>query len=592
MAFYSFGPVLGDHSTTFRLWAPKQGRIDVLIEGRSPEPMRRDENGWHILDLADAGASTRYNFVLEDGTEVPDPASRYQPNDVHGPSEVIDPLAYQWKCPDWAGRPWAETVIYELHIGTFTEVGTFRAAIEKLDHLNELGITGIQIMPLADFRGGRNWGYDGVLPYAPDSSYGHPGDLRALIDEAHLRSMSVFLDVVYNHLGPDGNYLPLYAPIFTERHRSPWGAGINFDGDGSRAVRDFFIENALYWLNEFRMDGLRFDAVHAIKDDSEEHILLEMSRRIREEIKGRHVHLILENEENEASLLERAPDGKPKHFTAQWNDDMHHVLHVAATGERVGYYADYAGDLKKLALALAEGFVFQGEVMPFRGTPRGEPSAHLPPTAFIAFIQNHDQIGNRAYGDRLSASIDSVRLRALAAIYLLAPQIPMLFMGEEWGALEPFPFFCDFDDELNAVVREGRKGELARMPGFAGDADDAPDPTQLETFLSAKLRWEKRDTPAGAARLAFYKSLLELRRIHVQPLLDTLGTRPAEYGVGDGVVRVTWFAEGERRLTLMANLGDGDVQMDVPPKANVFYPRDGVSVLWMSPWTMIWFTEP
>ena len=591
MADYKFGPVLGDHSTTFRLWAPKQNRIDLLIAGRRPEPMQRDDDGWHAVELAWTGTGMRYRFVLEDGTMVPDPASRYQPLDVHGPSELVDPHVYQWKCSDQVGRPWAETVIYELHMGTFTEAGTFRAAIDKLDHLKELGITAIQLMPLADFRGGRNWGYDGVLPYAPDSSYGHPDDLRAFIDEAHMRSISVFLDVVYNHLGPDGNYLPLYAPVFTERHRSPWGAGINFDGDGSRAVRDFFIENALYWLDEFRIDGLRFDAVHAIRDDSAEHILHEISRRIGEETKGRHIHLILENEENEASLLEHAPDARQKHFTAQWNDDMHHVLHVAATGEDIGYYADYADDLEKLAKALAEGFVFQGEVMPFRGTPRGEPSAHLPPTAFIAFIQNHDQIGNRAYGDRLSASIDPARLRALAAIYLLAPHIPMLFMGEEWGAREPFPFFCDFDGELNAIVRDGRKRELARMPGFISDADDAPDPTRLETFLSAKLRWEKRDAPEGAAWLAFYKSMLELRRIYVLPLLETLGTRPAEYEVGDGFIRVTWFSGDDRRLTLLANFGGKDTRIEVPPGAGVFYPVVDASPRQLAPWTVLWFIE-
>ena len=591
VADYRFGPVLEDGFTTFRLWAPKQNRIDILIEGRSPKPMRRDDDGWHAVDLAWTGAGMRYRFVLEDGTEVPDPASRHQPLDVHGPSEIIDPGIYQWKCPDWAGRPWTEMVIYELHMGTFTEAGTFRAAIEKLDHLKALGVTAIQIMPVADFAGSRNWGYDSVLPYAPDSSYGHPDDLRAFVDEAHMRSISVFLDVVYNHLGPDGNYLPLYAPIFTERNHSPWGAGINFDGDGSHAIRDFFVENAIYWLKTFRMDGLRFDAVHAIKDDSDEQFLDELSRRVREETVDRHVHLILENEENEACLLECTPDGKPLHFNAQWNDDIHHALHVAATGEHIGYYGDYADDLEKLAKALAEGFVFQGEVMPFRGTPRGEPSAHLPPTAFIAFIQNHDQIGNRAHGDRLLTSIDPIRLRALVATYLLAPQIPMLFMGEEWGSEEPFPFFCDFDEKLNASVREGRKSELARMPGFVGDARDATDPTRPETFLSAKLKWEKRDAPEGAAWLEFYKTLLELRRIHVGPLLDSLGTSPAEYEVRDGLVRVTWFAGDEYKLTLLENFSNKEVPIEVPPKASIFYPPGDVSTGHLASWGVIWLTE-
>ena len=346
MTNYRFGPDLKEDLTTFRLWAPKQSRVDLLIDGNAPAPMR-SHDGWHTLDRADAGAGTRYRFILEDGTAVPDPASRYQPLDVHGPSEVVEPQAYRWTCTDWDGRPWIETVIYELHVGAFTEAGTFRAAIDRLDHLKTLGITAIQIMPVADFPGDRNWGYDGVLPYAPDAAYGHPDDLRALVDAAHMRSMSVFLDVVYNHLGPDGNYLPLYAPVFTDRHSSPWGAGVNFDSEGSPAVRDFFIENAVYWLTAFRMDGLRFDAVHAITDDSDEHFLDEMSRRVREETAERLVHLIVENEENEASLLERSSNGKPVHFTAQWNDDMHHVLHVAATGEHTGYYADYADNLRR-----------------------------------------------------------------------------------------------------------------------------------------------------------------------------------------------------------------------------------------------------
>lgn len=592
MARYSFGPVLRDRSTVFRLWAPKQTRIDLAIEGRSPVGMVRDGDGWHALEVEGIGAGGRYSFILEDGTRVPDPGSRWQPADVHGPSEIIDPGAYRWKSTEWIGRRWTETVLYELHVGAFTEAGTFRAAIDKLDHLQALGITAIQIMPLADFRGARGWGYDGVLPYAPDSSYGHPDDLKALIDEAHGRSISVFLDVVYNHLGPDGNYLPLYAPIFTERHHTAWGAAVNYDGEASSHVRDFFVENALYWLEEFRADGLRFDAVHAIKDDSPEHLLHEIARRVREAMQGRHVHLIVENEENDAGLLSRSAAGEPRYYTGQWNDDIHHVLHWAASGEKSGYYADYAGDFGKLGKALAEGFVFQGEVMPFRGTPRGQRSGHLPPTAFISFIQNHDQIGNRAYGDRLVLTAEPIRMRALAEIYLLAPQIPMLFMGEEWGAREPFPFFCDFDDELNAKVREGRARELARMPGFDGHADEVPDPTRAETFMAAKLRWALCAAPEGAEHLAFYRRLIELRRIHVQPLLGSLGARPAQYDMRDGLVRVRWFAEGGATLTLIANLGDHEAPLELPSDAQVFHSSASVSALRMAPWTVTWFTRP
>src|ERR1700710_2105238 len=351
----------------FRLWAPNQDQVSLVIDERDPMSMLRSNDGWHELLAPDAKAGIRYKFQLQDGLQVPDPASRFQPADVHGPSEVIDPHGYQWNDSAWAGRPWEESVIYEVHIGAFTQQGTFRSAIERLDYLAELGITAIEIMPVADFPGDRNWGYDGVLIFAPDSSYGRPDDLKALVDAAHARNIMVFLDVVYNHFGPDGNYLPTYSPIFTEHHETPWGAAVNYDADGSGQVREFVIENAAYWIEEFHVDGLRLDAVHAIKDDSDIHILDEIAHRVRNCIVERPVHLILENEENEASRLERNAAGDPLDYTAQWNDDLHHVLHCAASGERSGYYESYAGDTEKLGKALAEGFAFQGDMMPHRG---------------------------------------------------------------------------------------------------------------------------------------------------------------------------------------------------------------------------------
>jgi malto-oligosyltrehalose trehalohydrolase len=586
---YTFGPITGENSTAFRLWAPKQTDVRLAIAGRAPVAMKAGDGGWFRIEIAGTGPGTRYSFILGDGTRVPDPASRYQPEDVHGPSEVIDPR-YEWACADWTGRPWIETVLYELHVGAFTPEGTFRAAIGRLDHLRDLGITAIQLMPIADFRGGRGWGYDGVLHYAPDASYGRPDDLKALVDEAHKRSISVFLDVVYNHFGPDGNYLPLYAPVITDSHTTPWGPAMNFDGEGSEMVRDFFIENALYWLTEFRMDGMRFDAVHALKDDSNEHILYALARRIGEATQGRHIHLVVENEENDVALLER--DGQvPRMYVAQWNDDIHHALHCVATGEDFGYYRDYAGDLEKAAKALAEGFVFQGEIMPFRGTPRGKPSAHLPPTTFVSFIQNHDQIGNRAYGDRMAASVAPERLRALAAIYLLAPQIPMLFMGEEWGAKEPFPYFCDFDEELNEKVRRGRSEELAHLPGFNGDAEDAPDATSEQTFLSAKLDWALKDAAEGSEWMAFYRSLLDLRRAHIVPILDRIGTRPAEFEVIDGVIHVRWFAEGGDVLSLVANLSDNEVSVARPTTGRLIFPSRDACQGKIGPWFVLWSIE-
>ena len=463
----------------FRLWAPAHERISLSLE---PEgrllPMHSTGEGWHELALDEAAAGTLYRFELPDGLKVPDPASRFQPQDVHGPSEVIDPAAYRWTDQGWRGRPWHEAVLYELHVGAFTEEGTFRAAIGRLDHLAKLGVTALEIMPIADFPGRWNWGYDGVLPYAPNSSYGRPEDFKALIEAAHQRGLMVLLDVVYNHFGPDGNYLSTYAPaFFTKRHKTPWGDAINYDGKRSKPVREFVIENALYWIKEFHLDGLRLDAVHAIKDDSRKDVLDELAERVRAEAADRHVHLVLENEENESRRLARGADGKPLHYTAQWNDDVHHVLRTAATGEDKGYYAEYLGDTKKLGRALAEGFAFQGEMMEYRGEPRGEPSAGLPPTAFIAFIQNHDQVGNRAFGERITAIAEPEAVRAIAAVYLLLPQVPMLFMGEEWAASQPFPFFCDFSGELANSVRKGRRKEFAKFPEFKDEKSGSAFPT-------------------------------------------------------------------------------------------------------------------
>jgi malto-oligosyltrehalose trehalohydrolase len=498
-----------DGSVRFSLWAPAQKEIGLRLAGRNGDLLlERQQFGWHSLVTDAASAGSLYQFILADGLAVPDPASRFQPQDVHGPSEVIDPCEYQWQDSAWHGRPWHEAVIYELHVGCFTTAGTYDGVRERLRHLADLGVTAIELMPLADFPGGRNWGYDGVLPYAPDSSYGKPRQLKALIDAAHACGIMVLVDVVYNHFGPDGNYLSLYAPqFFTERHHTPWGAAINFDGAGSRTVRDYFIHNALYWLTEFHCDGLRFDAVHAILDDSPTHILAELAQRVRTALPGRAIHLVLENEHNEASWLERAPGGEPTLYSAQWNDDVHHVLHVAATADGEGYYDDYLGRTRLLGRALAEGFAFQGEPMPYRGAPRGEPSCQLPPAAFIAFLQNHDQTGNRALGERICALASQSAIRAVSAVYLLAPQIPMMFMGEEWQCPQPFLFFCDFEDELGAKVLEGRRAEFARFEAFRDESARAqiPDPQAEATFRASQLDWTGLTYPDASAALVRYR---------------------------------------------------------------------------------------
>ncbi|MGH7039370.1 MAG: malto-oligosyltrehalose trehalohydrolase [Stellaceae bacterium] len=532
-------------------------------------------DGWHERVSGRAGAGTRYRFILPDGFSVPDPASRHQPEGVHGPSEVIDPAAYAWRDGAWRGRSWAEAVLYEAHIGAFTPEGTFRAAIGKLDHLVALGVTALELMPVGDFPGRRNWGYDGVLPYAPAGAYGRPEDLKALIGAAHGRGLMVLLDVVYNHFGPEGAYIHRIAPqTFTLRHKTPWGAAINTDGPESGPVRDFFIHNALYWIEEFHLDGLRLDAVHAIRDDSPRHLLQELAERVRATVPDRPVHLVLENEKNEARHLARDENGRPRWYTAQWNDDVHHVLHVAASGEEQGYYRDYKGDTEKLGRALAEDFAFQGEVMPYRGRPRGEPSAHLPPLAFVAFIQNHDQIGNRAFGNRLTAFAAPAAVRAVAAVYLLLPQVPMLFMGEEWGAAQPFPFFCNFGPELADAVRRGRREEFARFPEFRDPAarERIPDPLAETTFATARLVWEDTARKPHKDWLDWYRRVLAVRHSEIVPRLAGIDSG-GEYEVtGDGAVIVRWRLEGpDGELTLAANLSAVPVAGFPPTSGRVLW---------------------
>ncbi|WP_377274247.1 malto-oligosyltrehalose trehalohydrolase [Rhizobium sp. R86522] len=549
MTDYLFGPVIEDDGVLFRLWAPHCKSVTLEIDGAPAKDMDRQADGLFRLKVTGARPGTRYRFLLPDGLIVPDPASRHQPEDVFGPSEVVDLSTQKTRDAIWRGRPWADMVIYELHVGTFTDEGTFRAAIDRLDHLGNLGITAIQLMPIADFPGRWNWGYDGVMPYAPDSRYGRPDELALLVQAAHQRGISVFLDVVYNHFGPSGNFMPAYAPLFSPHHQTPWGDGINFDDAQSEMVRAFLIENALFWIGEFHVDGLRLDAVHAIRDDSEPHFLHELAARVRERFADRHIHLIVENEENDPLLLER---GQPSTntFDAQWNDDVHHALHVATTGETFGYYADYRDAGAALAKALAEGFVYQGDVMPYRGERRGRPSAHLPPSALVSFLHNHDQIGNRAQGDRVMAALPEQALAFAVSLMLLSPQIPMLFMGEEWCSKKPFPYFCDFDEELNAAVRDGRRNELSKLPGF--DGEHVLDPTSAETFRSAILDWEQAGSKHGSTWIERYRQLIALRRERVVPLLARM-RQGGRYAAENGVIRVEWPLEDGRHYILVAN---------------------------------------
>jgi len=447
-----FGASLSTDGASFRLWAPAAKRVDVLLD--KPHPMLLNKDGWFSLDLSGVRAGARYKFRIDDEIDVPDPASAFQPEDVSGPSEVIDHASYQWRAADWRGRPWQEIVVTEAHVGAFTPQGSYRAMIDKLDHLVATGITALELLPLADFAGARNWGYDGVLWYAPDSAYGRPDDLKALIDEAHQRGLMVFLDVVYNHFGPEGNYLGRYAPGFFTDAQTPWGSAIDYRVP---QVRAFAIENALYWLREYRFDGLRLDAVHTIAELGEISMLHDLSAAAGDLAAqtGRHIHLVLENDDNRVSVLDAKQDPPRGKYRAQWNDDYHHAWHVLLTGETQGYYSDFQrSPLRDIARALGSGFVYQGEASAHRdGQLRGEPSGRLAPTAFVNFLQNHDQIGNRALGDRLEGMVPSEAIEAALAITLLAPAIPMLFMGEEWGSKAPFPFFCDFKGDLAQAGR-------------------------------------------------------------------------------------------------------------------------------------------
>lgn len=589
----------------FRLWAPSVKAVDLCLE----EPAGRRQflqmeplpEGWFYLFVPHAGVGSCYRFRIEHDLLVPDPASRYQPDDVHGPSQVVDPRNFLWTDSDWDGRPWEEAVIYELHVGAFSDKGTFHGVAERLDYLVDLGVTAIELMPVADFPGQRNWGYDGALFFAPDCAYGRPEDLKNLIQSAHARGLMVFLDVVYNHFGPEGNYLHAYAndAFFTEKYHTPWGAAVQFTGEHSRTVRDFFIHNALYWLEEYHFDGLRLDAVHAIFDDSSPDIAEEIALAVRDGPgRERRIHLILENDNNAARYLERKKTGPPKYYTAQWNDDIHHACHVLLTGERYGHYIDYAEEpLHHLGRCLTEGFAYQGEASLYRhSSPRGEPSSHLPLTAFISFLQNHDQIGNRALGKRLPALIkEEPLLRIATALFLLSPSPPLLFMGEEFGARTPFLFFCDFGPDFAEKVTAGRRREFARFPEFSKQS--IPDPNAPETFQHSRLNWAELASDTGKRFHKLHKELLLLRHKEIIPRLAGIEGDKAHYQIIEPKgLHVHWRLGDGSRLQVTANFAAEPVP-DFPVARNfLFYADSGPDqTLWreenLPPYSIFWFLE-
>ncbi|KWS22766.1 malto-oligosyltrehalose trehalohydrolase [Pseudomonas syringae] len=550
------GAVLLDpEHTRFALWAPDASFVNVELQDGQSLAMLPQSDGWFVLE-ARCKAGTRYRFRIDHELDVPDPASRAQVDDVHSESLVVDPHAYSWQNTAWNGRPWHEAVIYELHVGA---MGGYAGVEKHLPRLARLGVTAIELMPLAQFPGDRNWGYDGVLHYAPQSSYGTPEQLKHLIDTAHGLGLMVILDVVYNHFGPDGNYLGSYAKeFFRSDLHTPWGDAIDFRRP---QVRDFFVDNALMWLLEYRFDGLRMDAVHAIRDKT---FLPEFAERVRSRIEpGRHVWLNLENEFNQASLLEKG-------FDAQWDDDGHNTLHVLLTGETDAYYSDFAKEpTQKLARLLSEGFVYQGE--PTRhGHTRGEPSAHLPPSAFVLFLQNHDQIGNRALGERLPQLCAPAALKAATALLLLSPMIPLMFMGDEWAASEPFLFFTSHHGELADEVREGRRKEFADFAAFADPEkrEHIPDPNDIKTFEASRPAFSAVDLDTDIGQdhrswLEFYTQLLALRHQEIMPRLQGARFLSTDT-LGDKAVSARWTLGDGSELRIDLNLSEHAV--DAPPQ--------------------------
>lgn len=563
----SWGPtLLADGRVRFRLWAPAERAVTLIAAGREIE-MQAADGGWHEAVTERAGPGTPYLFRLGDGALIADPASHAQQDDIEGPSLVVDHGRHVWRNSGWKGRPWQEAVIYELHVGAFTPQGTFRSAIDRLPHLGHAGITAVEIMPVSHFSGRRGWGYDGVLHYAPHTAYGSPDDLKALVDAAHGHGIMVLLDVVYNHFGPVGNMLPRIAPPFfhPERH-TPWGAAVAFEQE---AVRRYFIENALHWILDYRFDGLRLDATEEIEDDADAHVLIEMAETVRRAAADRHVHLVVEDQLSRRGLLNR-DGGIARHYTAGWNDEFHHALHVLATGEKQGHYAPFATDPDGiLRQATARGFVHADRTKDRIGCPPQDP---LPPDVNVNFLQNHDQIGNRAFGERLTSLVYPALLDVMTALLVLAPAIPLLFMGEEFGERNPFLFFADFEGALADVTRQGRKGEAEKFGGLPAGrtADDLPDPNETDTFARSKLDWSHAASPEGRRRIAFLRELIALRQAYVVPLLkEPRAGEPHILPAPRGLLAIDWRFAGAT-LSIRANLSAGEKALPDAPGGTIF----------------------
>ena len=521
------GALVETGGVRFRVWAPNADRVDLDVVGREPVRLDPVDGGRHETFVAGLAPGAHYRYRLDGGDAFPDPASRFQPEGVHGPSEVVDP-SFEWTDDGWAPPALRDLVIYELHVGTFTPSGTFDGVRRRLRDLKELGVTAVELMPVADFPGRWNWGYDGAALYAPSRAYGRPDDLRCLVDAAHAEGLAVLLDVVYNHLGPDGAYLAAFGPAFTDKHHTPWGQGMNLDDEGSRGLRDFFLDNARHWLTEYHLDGFRLDAIHALLDDSETHVLQELTALVHA-LDGPRRLLIAEDPRNLNTLVQPLAEGGTG-LDAVWADDLHHQVRNVLAGDTEGYYADYAdATAEEIAQTLQRGWFYDGRPSKRTGEPRGTSAENVRREQCVVCIQNHDQVGNRPTGARLHHEVSPAAFRAATALLLVAPETPLLFMGQEWAASAPFPFFSDHNDELGPLVSEGRKKEFEDFPGFGGEVPDPQDPA---TFEQAVLDWDERDEPGHAHTLALVRALLALR-----PHLGDPAEANAE-SVGDSALQV------------------------------------------------------
>ncbi len=512
----SLGAWVEGAGVRFRVWAPERRRVEVVVEGEDAASVSldRDASGYWEGLAPRLGSGALYRYRLDGEGPFPDPASRFQPRGVHGPSQVVDPGTFAWTDGGWSGVALEDAVVYELHVGAFTPRGTFAATAERLAELRDLGVTVVELMPVAAFPGRWSWGYDGVDLFAPGAAYGEPDDLRRLVDRAHALGLGVLLDVVYNHLGPDGAYLGQFSPYyFSDVHQTPWGAAVNLDGRASRPVRELLVENARHWVHEYHLDGLRLDACHALVDDSPRHLLAEMQDRVRRGAAPRRVLMIAEDSRNLVKMVQPEAEGGWG-LDAVWADDLHHQLRVALAGDRDGYYRDFTGSLEDLARTLEDGWYYQGQHSGYEGGPRGTDPRSAPPHRFVVCVQNHDQVGNRALGERLHHQIDAACWRAASTLLLLAPETPLLFMGQEWGASSPFLYFTDHEEALGRLVTEGRRKEFAAFAAFAAPASRAriPDPQSPATFERSRLDWTEREREPHGSSLRLYRAVLGLRR--------------------------------------------------------------------------------